>query len=154
MSFLKKPKSMHFRLPSIGSSAKIVKQPKLPTVTEAAPKSGDLPIVRAKGQKVTAEEVRELRGLIRTRYYLDNELWILKDAKYYNSNKTYIYGQIAKADATLRKIKVLVESWDKREYFSSDKEYEKFKDIKARVMADGKREWSLHPPWEEAEADK
>jgi hypothetical protein len=148
---------MHLRIPSIGSSSsKIVKSPKLSTVEEAAPppKPGDLPVERSKRQKITSDEVRELRELIRQRYYLDIELWNLRDIKYYSTNRRYIQGKMTQADAMLRKIKLKLDSWDKPEYWSSQIEYQKFKEIKARIMAEGKRNWQEHPPWEEAEARK
>jgi hypothetical protein len=54
-----------------------------------------------------------------------------------------------KADAMLLSIKALVLSMDSRDYFNTDVEYEMFKQVKARVMADGKREWIKNPPWDE-----
>ncbi|KAF2267876.1 hypothetical protein CC78DRAFT_31450 [Lojkania enalia] len=113
-------------------------------------KPGDIPISRAKGQKITPEEIRELRDLIRHRYALDVEIWSLRDVKTYQ--RDVVLDRMRKSDAALGKIRTTVMSWDRPEYFQSEREYQKLQEIRVRVLEGGKREWGRHPPWEETEA--
>lgn len=106
---------------------------------------------REKRQKITAEELRELRELIRYRYALDVELWS-KHRKVKPYSRYVAQDLMRKSDSALVKIRRMVEDWDKRSYFSSDDEYFKFQEIKARVEAEGKRNWMRQPPWMEADA--
>ena len=106
---------------------------------------GDRPPARAKGEKVTSEELRNLRELIRQRYSLDLKIWSLR--KVGSHNQKIVEVDMKRADAMLLSIKALVLSMDSRDYFNTDVEYQTFKQVKARVMADGKAEWIENPPW-------
>ncbi|OCK87387.1 uncharacterized protein K441DRAFT_701265 [Cenococcum geophilum 1.58] len=130
--------------------SKLFKPRKSNGVLTPEPKHGDLPLSRTKGQKVTVEEFRELRELIRYRYALDVEIWGLRDVKPYSRDA--VEERMRKADAALAKIQRTVNNLDKREFFSSHADYERLKEIKHRVLEPGKRDWRLHPPWEEREA--
>jgi hypothetical protein len=55
------------------------------------------------------------------------------------------------ADALLEHIRSLVTSMDHRDYFQSDAEYYRFREVKALVLEDGKRHWAKHPPWQDLE---
>jgi hypothetical protein len=108
---------------------------------------GDRPPVRAKGEKVTSEELRTLRELMRQRYALDLEIWSLR--KVGNHNKCIVEDKMKRADALLARIRALVLSMDNRNYFNTATEYQKLTEVKFRVLADGKREWMRNPPWDE-----
>lgn len=60
-----------------------------------------------------------------------------------------IQEKMKSADAALIKIERTVLEWDKREYFETDAEYEKLKDIKMRILENGKRRWTKEPPWKD-----
>lgn len=113
------------------------------------PPPGDIPAPRAKDEKVTPEQLRDLRNLICYRYALDIEIWQLRDVQEYD--RDIVREKMRKARAALRKIILTVESLDDRSYFSSEAEYSRFQQIKLRVMEGGKRDWEKHPPWEEDE---
>lgn len=117
--------------------------------TKSEPLAGDVPKSRSRGQKITPEEVRELRELIRKRYALDVEIWRLKDVKSFQ--RDYVREKMWRSDAALRRIQDTVESWNHRNYFRTDRDWNKFQNIRDRVMENGKREWSNHPPWEPVE---
>jgi hypothetical protein len=108
---------------------------------------GDRPPARAKGEKVTSEELRCLRELIRQRYSLDLKIWSLR--KVGSHNRKVVEADMNRADAMLLSIKARILSMDSRDYFNTDGEYQMFKQVKDRVMADGKREWIKNPPWDE-----
>jgi len=110
---------------------------------------GDIPKARSPNQRVTSEELRDLRELIRHRYALDVEIWNLRDAQRHDRN--IIHDKIRKSKAALAKIIRVVESLDDRSYFSSDAEHAKLQQIKSRVMEEGKRDWEMHPPWQDAD---
>jgi hypothetical protein len=112
-------------------------------------KPGDLPMQRARNQKITPQELRELRELIQYRYSLDIELWGYKKARPFMRDK--IQEKMRSADAALMKIERTVVEWDKREYFETDAEYEKLRDIKMRILEKGKRRWMEEPPWKDAD---
>lgn len=116
-----------------------------PDQSESPP--GDMPAFRAKGQKVIPEELRELRELIRHRYALDIEIWTLRNVR--PRDRPVVEEKMRRADAALKKIRRIVLSLDSQEFFTSPKDYSKFQEIKSRIMADGKRNWTQHPPWEE-----
>lgn len=110
--------------------------------------AADQPPERAKGQKVTPEELRRLRELMRQRYALDLEIW-WNLRKVLNHDKPFVMEKMKQADALLACIRAMVLSWDNRDYFYTDDEYEKLKEVKCRVMSAGKRDWVLNPPWNE-----
>ncbi|OAP64494.1 hypothetical protein AYL99_00466 [Fonsecaea erecta] len=107
----------------------------------------DRPPPRPRGQKVTPEELRRLRELMRQRYALDLEIWSLR--KVGNYNKPIVEDKMRRADALLACIRATVASMDGRDYFHHEDDYRKLRDIKARVMKDGKKEWVQNPPWNE-----
>ncbi|KAF2115769.1 hypothetical protein BDV96DRAFT_574450 [Lophiotrema nucula] len=137
--------------PILSHSSRLTKS--LRPITEAAEtKPGDAPTARASGQKITAEEVKEFRELIRYRYSLDVDIWSLRHVKVFQ--RDIVYEKMRKSDAALRKIQNTIRTWDKREYFTSDREFRNFQEVKKRVLQSGKREWMNHPPWEEAELER
>ena len=136
-----------FRNPFKHKSRKSTSVPTPNPPTKPAP--GDLPIARAKGQKITPDELRELRENIRYRYLLDFQIWNKRDVVL--SARPKLQESMNQADAMLTKIKLMVDSWDKPEYFPSKAEYEKFQQIKTHVYEDGKRNWAKDPPWKEQE---
>jgi hypothetical protein len=64
-------------------------------------------------------------------------------------NRSVIKDKMRRADALLKSIKALMRSMNNHDYFKTDAEYQKLKQVKARVMADGKREWMCNAPWDE-----
>lgn len=113
-----------------------------------APMPGDVPRARKQGQRVSPGELRDLRELIRQRYALDVEIWNLRHVQAYN--RDVVVGKMWKADAVLAKIHRTVDSLDDRENFPSDGDYQKFEAIKLKLWEDGKRNWGLNPPWQDA----
>jgi hypothetical protein len=105
----------------------------------------DLPKHRIRGEKVKAEEIRELCELVRKRFSLDVEIWNLRYAKERDRNK--VKEKIDKADAALAKIRRILASWDRRDLFESVEDWEVLQDIKGRIDLDGKRDWMTNPPW-------
>ncbi|KAF2188026.1 hypothetical protein K469DRAFT_628283 [Zopfia rhizophila CBS 207.26] len=135
------------RLSFLHTRSKSTEVTTLPTKPAKSAKPGDLPIYRAKGKKVTAEELRDLRDLIRTRYALDVEIWNLRHVKAFNRQK--VHDKMRRADAALAKIERTVLSMDHIEFFEDPADYRKLQDIKVRVLEGGKRHWAVHPPWQE-----
>ncbi|OQV06073.1 hypothetical protein CLAIMM_10705 [Cladophialophora immunda] len=102
---------------------------------------------RHKGQKVTPEELRRLREMMRQRYALDLEIWSLR--KVGRHNKGVVEDKMRRADALLAGIRAAVGAMDGRDYFHHEADYQKLKEVKARVMAGGKKDWVQNPPWNE-----
>ena len=121
-----------------------------PPVTQPIIPPGDLPAYRPAGKKVRPEELRELRELIRQRYQLDVVIWNMR--WYSERDHDVVHEKMKKADALLSKIRRIISSMDSPEYFdTSKKDYEKFGQIRDRIMKGGKRNWKNHPPWEDVE---
>lgn len=91
--------------------------------------------------------MRNLRELIRRRYALDLEIWNKRKVR--NRDRPKVEEMMVRADALLAQIRATVDSMDSREYFTTDDDYKKFKQIKIRIMAGGKRTWENNPPWNE-----
>ncbi|CAO2656249.1 Nn.00g050520.m01.CDS01 [Neocucurbitaria sp. VM-36] len=100
---------------------------------------------------VTAENIRELRELIRYRYALDVEIWSLRNVKTYQRDTVRI--KMTRADAALATIKNTLENWDRSEFFETREEYARFREIKRRIVSGDKRNWTAHPPWERQEVN-
>lgn len=110
---------------------------------------GDTPIKPQKHQLLNPAELRQLRELIRLRYRLDVEIWADRRMKGFQRDRAK--ENIRKSTAALARIQLTVEMWDKREYFNTDEEYLQFRELKERLLKnDGKRDWNVHPPWDEA----
>ena len=110
------------------------------------PTPGDVPAPRATGQRVSADELRDLRELIRHRYALDVYIWSKRYVK--DFSRPEVEEKMRQADAALDSIKRRVTAWDRRELFASDLEYHKFCEIKERVFEPGKVCWMETPPWD------
>lgn len=108
-------------------------------------KLGDAPMPRGKRQKITPQELRELRELIISRYQLDIELYTLRDAKSFQ--RDHVEDKMRNADAMLAKIERVVKDWDRRDFWEDDEDYVKWKEIKKRIGEPGKRAWCKNPPW-------
>ncbi|KAF2650704.1 hypothetical protein K491DRAFT_697044 [Lophiostoma macrostomum CBS 122681] len=115
-----------------------------PFPTHATSSNGSAP--RSATQKVTAEELRELRELIRHKYKLDVYIWGKRNVKEFS--RPEVEEKMRQADAALDAIQNRVEGWDKNELFGSDTEYRKFVEVKRRVMDEGKARWMDTPPWD------
>jgi hypothetical protein len=120
-----------------------------PPVTKPPPVQTDAPNHRAPGQKVTKEELRDLRELMRKKYALDGEIWLLKDVK--PRDYPIVEVKMRMADATLQRIREIVDSFDSPEFFEWQADYWKLREIKSRMAEPGKKEcWMNEPPWKEA----
>ncbi|KIW07009.1 uncharacterized protein PV09_01904 [Verruconis gallopava] len=108
------------------------------------PMPGDLPLERSPGQKITPEELRELRELIRQRYELDLQIWSERFLR--PRDRDITEEKIRKADALLNKIRRTVITWDSPEYFESQ-DYKVFQEVARRIHLSGKRDWIKDPPW-------
>lgn len=100
-------------------------------------------------QRITAEQIRELREHIRHRYALDIEIWRQRNIKEFKRNK--LKENMRRSDAALEQIRKTLHDWDRREYFASDVEYRKFVEIKDRLLGGAKADWAKYPPWEIAQ---
>ncbi|KAJ4365714.1 hypothetical protein N0V83_008334 [Neocucurbitaria cava] len=98
-----------------------------------------------------ASQIRELRDLIRYRYALDVEIWGMRDVKWYQRDT--LRTKMTRADAALATIKSTLENWDRAEFFQTDGEYRRFREIKRRIVDGDKRNWTANPPWERGEID-
>ena len=98
--------------------------------------------------KLTSPEaLRGVRDLIRTRYALDAEIWSLKGAR--KPDRPVVEEKIEKADAVLLEIYTIVESWEENDRIWTPQEWELARDIRERILAEGKRWWENNPPWNE-----
>jgi len=118
---------------------------KMIRIKEMAP--GDKPPSRGKRGKVTTKELFQLRELMRQRYALDLQIWDLRKAR--PGDRKIVEEKMKKADALLAQIRALVLSMDHRDYFKSDVEYRKLKEIRTRILAGEKRHWVKNSPWDE-----
>ena len=100
---------------------------------------------RTKGQKITPQELRDLRELIILRYSLDIELHTLRDAKSFQ--RDHVEDKMRHADAALARIQRTIKDWDRKDFWENGDDYQKWKEIKKRIFEPGKREWSKNPPW-------
>jgi len=98
--------------------------------------------------KLTSPDaLRGLRDLIRTRYALDIEIWSLKGAR--RPDRPIVEDKMEKADAVLMEIYNMVVTWEENDRIWTPQEWELAQDIKARILAGGKRQWKDNPPWNE-----
>src|SRR5690349_9234527 len=103
--------------------------PPLPS-RNSAPTQSSPPLVRA-------EEVRQLCDLVRLRFSLDQEIWSLRSVR--PSNHDIVYEKMKYADATLEKIRRTIASWDRKDMFLTEEDWEVFQEIKSRIEMHGKR---------------
>ena len=97
-------------------------------------------------QRITAQQIRELRELIRYRYSLDIEIWRQRGVKQFKRDK--LTENMRRSDAALEVIRRTLLEWDRRELFESDAEHQKFIEIKNRLLRGVKASWVQNPPWE------
>ena len=69
----------------------------------------------------------------------------MRDAKSFQKDK--VEEKMRSADAKLMKIRKIVAEWDSRQYWETEEDFEKWKEVKKRVIEPGKREWRKNPPW-------
>ena len=138
------------RFPAIRNPFKPVEHKPPSAVIKKATKvklsEADTPQARRR-EKISTEEIRELRELIRQRYALDLRLWSHRTVNTHNEEP--IMKKARQADALMLKIRAIVTSMDKRKYFETDEEWRVFAEIRNAVMEDGKREWVKNPPWKD-----
>jgi hypothetical protein len=108
---------------------------------------GDRVKPRRKGQKVAPKELRELCELIRKRYSLDVEIWSLRKTR--PRDRNIVLDKMHKAQATLKKINRILDSWDTAEAFTNEHDRAKFQEIRRRIKMDGKRDWDKESPFDE-----
>lgn len=132
--------------------------PAMPNISElriapvAPPKIQKTPKPPVQVTLVTNENIRELRELIRYRYALDCKIWSLgRKVKWYQRDT--IETDMRRSDAALATIIDTLDRWDRREYFATMDEYNKFKDIKNRIVDAQTRKWSDNPPWAKVEPE-
>jgi hypothetical protein len=95
---------------------------------------------------VTNAMIRELRELIRYRYALDCKIWSIgKKVKSYQRDT--VEADMRRSDAALSTIKGILNSWDRQEYFATQEQFERFREIKDRILRANTRTWATHPPW-------
>jgi hypothetical protein len=110
------------------------------------PAPGDLPLARAPGEKITPEELRDLREMIRQRYQLDVQIWSERFLR--ERDRDITEAKIKKADALMNKIRRTVITWNDPQYFKHGTgDYEAFQEVARRIYSEGKRDWVAEPPW-------
>jgi hypothetical protein len=97
---------------------------------------------------ITAENIRELREMIRYRYGLDIEIWKQRDLK--GHMRDNLKENMRRSDAALLAIRKTLQDWDRREFFATEEEYQKFREIKHRLMTGNKMNWEENKPWEQS----
>ena len=95
--------------------------------------------------RVTPEEIRALRDLIRQRYALDIQIWEKRNNTVFQ--RRLLNEKMKKADAALIDINRCLVDWNYPERFESREQYEKFQEIKHRIETGYKRKWQDEPPW-------
>lgn len=103
-------------------------------------------------QNASAQNIRELRGLIRKRYRLD--LYLLSERDVHPENRDMILPDCEKAHETLQRIYAIVKGWE-RESFNAE-EWEMVEKIKACLLTkqldDGTSnepaDWKNSKPWD------
>jgi hypothetical protein len=95
--------------------------------------------------RITPEEIRKLRDLIRYRYALDIQIWEKRGNTEYQ--RRVVNEKMKRADAALADIRRYLTDWDNAEYFERPEEYQKFQEIKRRIETGNKRNWRDQPPW-------
>jgi hypothetical protein len=108
---------------------------------------GEIPKPLMPGFKVQAEEIRELRDLIRKRYALDIEIWDLRDVR--PRDRPIVEAKMRRSDAMLQQIYLTICEWDRPDAFHSQRDWIKLQEIKIRIEEGGKRFWAANPPWDE-----
>jgi len=105
------------------------------------------PQIQERPARVQPEEIRNLGDLIRKRYELDNEIWCLRDVGL--RDRSVVEDRMRRSDAILYKINKIISGWDKPGAFKSTEDWNKMREIKRRIEAEGKRIWEKQPPWDE-----
>ncbi|KAF2252502.1 hypothetical protein BU26DRAFT_602870 [Trematosphaeria pertusa] len=99
-------------------------------------------------KEASPETLRSLRELIRTRYQLDVEIWNLRGVR--RPDRCIAERKMEKADAVMEEILGMVAVWgDNADGLWDEDEWERVKEIRKRLMSEGKREWVGNPPWAE-----
>lgn len=93
------------------------------------------------------EALRGLRDLIRTRYKLDVEIWGLKGVR--KPDRPIVEEKMEMADAILMEIYAMVETWEENDKIWTPQEWVLAREVKERLLAEGKRWWKNNPPWNE-----
>jgi hypothetical protein len=136
------PITVHYDRPPIPTSP----APSMPSRPSRQPPPGDLPLERAAGTKITPEELRDLREMIRQRYQLDVQIWSERFLR--ERDRDITQAKIKQAEALMTKIRRTVITWNKPEYFEHGTgDYESFQEISRRIHSPGKRDWVNEPPW-------
>lgn len=52
-----------------------------------------------------------------------------------------------RSDATLALIREKLDAWDRAEFFADGEQYQRFRDIKLRIVQAETRCWRENPPW-------
>jgi hypothetical protein len=123
-----------------------VHTPSFPTIQQQQPQRRVLQKPPETTHHITAEDIRELRGMIRYRYGLDIEIWKQRDLK--GHMRDNLKENMRRSDAALLTIRKTLQDWDRREFFATEEEYRKFQEIKHRLMTGNKMNWEKNKPWE------
>jgi hypothetical protein len=133
-------------MPTIAATSGVRIEPAAPRPTKKVQKA---PI---QVTHVTNEMIRELRELIRYRYALDCKIWeIGTKVRWYQRDTVLI--DMQRSDAALVTIRTTLEGWDRREYFATVEEYNRFKEIRNRILNANTRTWATNPPWKKDEPE-
>lgn len=97
-------------------------------------------------REASAETLRDLRELIRSRYEMDVTIWSLRNAR--RPDKPIVHGHMDKADAIMDEILLMIEAWgDNSDGRWNEEEWAKVEIIRKKVRTGGYRTWTDNPPW-------
>jgi hypothetical protein len=154
MGLLKKTKSLwqlkRSSIPGIPPPLPPVSEvhaPSLPAIQQP-PQPRVLPKPLKPTHHITAENIRELREMIRYRYGLDIEIWKQRGLK--GHMRDNLKENMRRSDAALLAIRKTLQDWDRREFFATEEQYQKFQEIKHRLMTGNKMDWEKNKPWEQS----
>jgi hypothetical protein len=101
---------------------------------------------KKKQKMVSAMKLRELRDLIRLRYELDLEIWMLRGVR--APDRPIVEEKMERADAVLHTIIDTLHAWEDTRSSWTTEEWDKLGEVYGRIAEDGKRWWMKNPPWD------
>lgn len=99
-------------------------------------------------RQATPEALRRVRELIRARYELDVYIWNCRGVQ--KADQEIVIREGTKADAILKEIHDIVDTWEESEW--NPKEWEIAKKIKENLQSGEQRVWADNHPWNDRDA--
>lgn len=117
----------------------------LPT-SPTPPSPGDQLAPLPPGYKLTPLEIRDLNELIRNRYTLDIDIWNKRNCK--PRDRHIVEDIMRRSDATLLKIMMTVELWDRPDIWEVSSDWQRLQTIRRKLDEGNQKRWANNPPWE------